>query len=173
MRVFVPVSSLTAASPGPPITRWRCTGGCWITVGTSGIRKNQSTVPGAALSVLAGEVLYNLRSALDQAAWALIVANGGTPSPRSTYFPIARKPGAWPSMRGKYLKGASESAINMIERWQPVTLNPEHPDRNALALIDELGLIDKTPTALHFCLDIGRCRNFSGWRIGGFCWQAA
>ncbi|MCZ4566206.1 hypothetical protein [Rhodococcus erythropolis] len=105
--------------------------------------ENQSTVPGADLSVLAGEVLYNLRSALDQAAWALIVANGGTPSPRSTYFPIARKPVAWPSMRGKYLKGASESAINMIERWQPVTLNPEHPDRNALALIDELGLIDK------------------------------
>ena len=137
----MPVSSLTAASPGPPITRWRCTGGCWITVGTSGIRKIRALCR-CSLSVLAGEVstTFDLhwirRVGTDCREWWDTFTE-------KHLFPIARKPGAWPSMRGKYLKGASESAINMIERWQPVTLNPEHPDRNALALIDELGLIDK------------------------------
>src|ERR1700687_47569 len=36
---------------------------------------------------IVGEVVHNLRSALDHLAWQLVLANGGTPN-RATEFPI-------------------------------------------------------------------------------------
>lgn len=42
-------------------------------------------------SVIVGEILYNLRSALDHLAWQLVLADGKTPG-RSTQFPIRQTP---------------------------------------------------------------------------------
>src|SRR4051794_7588458 len=42
----------------------------------------------ASFSVILGDVLQNLRSALDHLFWLLTVANGKTPG-RDTYFPIS------------------------------------------------------------------------------------
>lgn len=105
-----------------------------------------STVPAppARLSVLAGELIYSLRSALDQAAWTLVEANGNQPSTKNTYFPIARKDdNQWLSMKGSYLRGMASAAVETIKQWQPIYLTPEHPNANALAILDELGLVDK------------------------------
>lgn len=43
--------------------------------------------PPLLLSVLVGDLVHNLRSALDHLAWQLVLANGGTPT-RATQFPI-------------------------------------------------------------------------------------
>ncbi len=42
-------------------------------------------------SVLAGELLYQLRSALDHLAWQLVLLDGGTPG-QQTQFPVLTKP---------------------------------------------------------------------------------
>jgi hypothetical protein len=46
--------------------------------------------PPPRLGVLLGDVLHNLRSALDHLMWQVTVLDGGTPN-RSTQFPIIRK----------------------------------------------------------------------------------
>jgi len=45
--------------------------------------------------LVVGEILYNLRSALDHLAWQLVVADGGTPG-ELTKFPIRKSPGKSP-----------------------------------------------------------------------------
>ncbi|MBY4401932.1 hypothetical protein HQO26_11475 [Rhodococcus fascians] len=97
----------------------------------------------AELPALAGEAIYSLRSALDQAVWSLILACGGTPNDKNTYFPIAKTEATWSSMEGNYLRGASSDAVEAIRAWQPVYRTPEEPLADLLALVDEFGLVDK------------------------------
>ena len=73
-------------------------------------------------SVRLGEILYNLRSALDQLVWQLVLANGQVPG-RHNAFPIVMSDKDWEEQaRGRWvLSGVSESAVNMIRRLQPYT----------------------------------------------------
>ncbi len=59
-----------------------------------------------------GEILYNLRSALDHLVWQLVLANGKTPG-RDNSFPIIKNEDDWQTQKtGKrwMLKGVSQSA---------------------------------------------------------------
>jgi hypothetical protein len=56
---------------------------------------NPPQVP-ASWSAIVGDLLHNLRSALDHLAWQLVLLTGGTPDPLKTVFPI-RYPGAVPA----------------------------------------------------------------------------
>ena len=69
-------------------------------------------------SIRIGEILYNLRSALDHLAWQLVLANGQTPGPH-TAFPIVDREPAWNSRRDRDLRGMSEPAIAQIRWLQP------------------------------------------------------
>lgn len=73
-------------------------------------------------SVRLGEILYNLRSALDHLVWQLVLANGQVPG-RHNAFPIVRSDEDWAKQaRGQWaLSGVSESAVTMIRRLQPYT----------------------------------------------------
>ena len=59
-------------------------------------------------SILIGEILYNLRSALDHLVWQLVLANGQTPG-RHNEFLIAVDQQTWLQGKGRALKGVSSS----------------------------------------------------------------
>ena len=74
-------------------------------------------------SVRLGEILYNLRSALDHLVWQLVRANGQRPG-RHNAFPIVKSDEVWGEQQAKTpwaLSGVSGSAVDMIRRLQPYT----------------------------------------------------
>jgi hypothetical protein len=61
-----------------------------------------------------GDLVHNLRSALDHLAWQLVLANGGTPTP-NTFFPIKSVRSGLANIDG----GIDASAASIIEGVQP------------------------------------------------------
>ena len=70
-------------------------------------------------SIRVGEVLYNLRSALDHLVWQLVLANGREPT-RDNQFPILNEEEEWTHSRTvKILKGISDENSKRIRSLQP------------------------------------------------------
>ena len=70
-------------------------------------------------SVHTGEILYNLRSALDHLVWQLVCANGQKPT-RAIQFPIIDDVDDWKrSSNGPQLAGLSDGARQTIRYLQP------------------------------------------------------
>lgn len=92
-------------------------------------------------AVVLGEMMFDLRSALDHLAHALVIAGGGTPTGR-TEFPIFRK--ADDSAVARKLRGASGKVLALIESFQPYVTRPGvTPERNPLWVVHELNRLDK------------------------------
>lgn len=96
-----------------------------------------------------GDILHNLRAALDHAAWALVLAEGGIPKRRAgsgrppTQFPIhVVEP---PEVRGFRLPdvtpGLSTEVRRVLEEVQPYGFRT--PQRAPLYLVAELNNVDK------------------------------
>jgi hypothetical protein len=73
-----------------------------------------------SVPVIAGDVVHNLRSALDHVAWQLVIINGGTPvepgtGRRATQFPILRDPPKQLEVAG----GISAAALEVVREAQP------------------------------------------------------
>lgn len=81
-------------------------------------RLRVDTPPPPRLSAMAGDVVHNLRAALDHLAWALVEANGGTPS-RGTEYPIASSKKDLPALAKGRLKGASNRSLQLTRRFKP------------------------------------------------------
>jgi len=97
-------------------------------------------------SLLAGEVVYHLRSSLDHLAWELVKANGGTPS-KKTAFPIyctdiRANEKELPRYEGK-IQGMSISAKAIIERLQPYHGRDTDPCSDPLWILHDLNNADK------------------------------
>jgi hypothetical protein len=88
-------------------------------------------------SAIVGDIVHNLRSALDQLAWQLVLLNGNTPG-RNTYFPIAlAKTGYGKQLRAS-LNGASDRARTLVRRLKP------YPEGNLiLSQVHALDVCDK------------------------------
>ena len=69
-------------------------------------------------SIRVGEVLYNLRSALDHLVWQLVLANGEEPT-RNNQFPILNEVDEWMNRTENKLNGVSEKHRQMIRFLQP------------------------------------------------------
>lgn len=69
-------------------------------------------------AAIAGDVVHNLRSALDHLAWQLVEANGNTPDHR-TEFPIGRDANDFNSRCLKKVKGASDPAVRLVASLEP------------------------------------------------------
>lgn len=82
-------------------------------------RLTKSAVIPTTISATAGDVIQNLRSALDHMVWLLVLANGGTPK-IFTGFPIAKSAEQYgsPEFRRK-IKGMRAEAINAIDAYKP------------------------------------------------------
>ena len=94
-------------------------------------------------SILIGEILYNMRSALDHLVWQLVLNNEQTPG-RNNKFPIAKSYQDWQREKIRTLKGASQRHQAMIGYLQPFTGGINLPfDVSRLKLLDDLGNIEK------------------------------
>jgi hypothetical protein len=99
-------------------------------------------VPHKAL-VVAGDVIHNLRSALDHVIWQLVLANGGTPT-RQTDFPIhlKRKP-------VRIVGGVSPTTQRLVEAVQPFNAETwEQPTTLPLAKLQHISNVDKHRTPI-------------------------
>ena len=83
------------------------------------VYRGENPIVPISWSVQTGEILYNLRSALDHLVWQLVCANGQTPT-TDNQFPIADDLDAWKrSSTRRRLKGISDGAKQAIQYLQP------------------------------------------------------
>jgi hypothetical protein len=95
------------------------------------------------LPPLVGDLLYNLRSALDHMVWQLVLANGGTPD-RKRQMPIGFSE-AWFNSKAKVqLAGVHDDATTAIRTFQPFRVSDEGQRKvDPLWLLSELENVDK------------------------------
>jgi hypothetical protein len=89
------------------------------------------------LALISGDVIHNLRSALDHLIWQLIIANGGKPNENAA-FPIWRSESKFKSSRPGYAKGVSKQALDLL-----YGLKPYKGGNDALWRIHKLDIVDK------------------------------
>lgn len=109
-------------------------------------------------SVIIGEILFNLRSALDLAIYELTVREQGVPLSK-TEFPVfddksvfseLKKDGTPTTRSGLYkIRGLSQKTIDCIEASQPYNIRQTGKE-SVLALLHEMNNIDKH-NRLHLC----------------------
>jgi hypothetical protein len=93
-------------------------------------------------SVVIGDAIHNLRSALDHLAWQLVLLNGAEPSVR-TQFPIYDDEAAFGTDHARRLyEGMSEADIETIRSVQPFR-QPAGEELHFLKVLQELSNIDK------------------------------
>lgn len=89
-------------------------------------------------SVVIGEILYNLRSALDHLVWQLVLLNGEIPG-RHNEFPIATDYEAWERKKANSLRGVSQRHQELIGGLQPFSVRIGVPIRAShLKVLDDL-----------------------------------
>lgn len=72
------------------------------------------------LRLAAGDVISNLRSALDHVAYQLVIQSGGGQKPtRKVYFPIANSPAEYLIVRSKNLKCLPHEVLEVFDNTQP------------------------------------------------------
>jgi hypothetical protein len=107
----------------------------------------ESTIP-----AIVGDVVHNLRSALDHLAWQLVsvgTASGETRTQgwEKIQFPIAHSLDSFVSMKGRATEGARREAIEFLDR-----LKPYKGGNDALWLLRQLDNADKHS----FILPVGK-----------------
>jgi hypothetical protein len=99
--------------------------------------------PDLTLSVIVGECLHNLRSALDHIVWQLVLANKQTPI-KENQFPICETPFGFKSQISRNrLRGVSVNAETLIENLQPYNTGKPDPQFHPLWVLNQLMNIDK------------------------------
>ena len=116
-------------------------------VGECRIVWHQATETPLRWSVILGEFLHNVRSALDHLARELVIANGGKPS-RDTAFPVYDTEDNFKGGAGSKIAGMETDAKAVIQELQPFNEWPEHPRQTTLWQINDLRNID-THRLLH------------------------
>jgi hypothetical protein len=91
-------------------------------------------------SAILGDVLQNLRSALDQAVWKLVEANGAQPD-RHNGFPFLLT--ARTEVLENQLRGCSGAARDAIAEFQPYHTGVGEVFGPLLYLVGELSRIDR------------------------------
>jgi hypothetical protein len=89
------------------------------------------------LTVISGDAVHNLRSALDHLIWQLILANGREPNEKAA-FPIWGSESKFKSGRPGYAKGVSKQALDLL-----YGLKPYEGGNDALWRIHKLDIVDK------------------------------
>jgi hypothetical protein len=93
----------------------------------------------STIAAIAGDVLQNLRSALDQLAYQLVIVGTGAPGPfRGIYFPIADDLAAYQASKTEKVKGMRPDAIAAID-----ALKPYRGGHEMLWRLHKLNIIDK------------------------------
>jgi hypothetical protein len=77
--------------------------------------------PPAEIGLITGDVIHNLRSALDHLAYQLVLVNGSTPS-KQTAFPIWDNASDYHAQRARRVTGMAQAAIDAIDVFEPYQL---------------------------------------------------
>lgn len=85
-----------------------------------------------------GDIIHNLRSALDYIAWQLVIKNGNVPDEGTTGFPIGDRANTFESFCGRKVKGASKKAIDLIK-----SLKPYKGGDIAFTILHKIDIVDK------------------------------
>lgn len=95
------------------------------------ITRSECEPPVERWALLAGDCIHSLRAALDNLIYSIAVAKHGIPPPDEEIlaFPIALKPNAFPSFKGKFSPGTLDDRIwQCLKGLQPdVRTNPDLP----------------------------------------------
>ena len=97
--------------------------------------------PPLRLGVIVGDVIHNVRSALDHLVWQLVLLNGGKPG-RDHSFPIADHPNDFAAQAVKRLDGVAPRHRAVIESVQPYH-GSGGPENTYLGLLSHLSNVDK------------------------------
>jgi hypothetical protein len=103
--------------------------------------------------VLLGEILHDLRSALNHLAWQLVLVNGRTPN-RRTEFPIFKDRYRFVKDAPAKTRGMSPSVLTKIESLQSYNSGRDKAESNALWLLHELNAQDKHRLVLPLVLGL-------------------
>jgi hypothetical protein len=96
----------------------------------------------ATISLVAGDIFYNLRAALDQLVWCLAKSRGTPSYPIGTQFPILEQRD--PDRFARQTAGVSTQALAIIETLQPYnTPNSADIPNHLLWRLNKLCNIDK------------------------------
>ncbi len=111
--------------------------------GTVTVRLRRNMPLPVELSVAFGELLYELRAALDNCLYAVaVLASGQNPPPNAARleWPIRLTPAEWKNQAARYQYLPSEIA-DALEAIQPY--RAQLPDWNCLAILHELARVDR------------------------------
>lgn len=100
-------------------------------------KQNGDAPDPSPLALIFGDMLYNLRAALDYITWQLVLANGGQPG-RHTSFPCVSDPAKWNDAAARTLRDIDQLWVAEIAKLQP--FDPSHtgdPEHHPLALLDQ------------------------------------
>jgi hypothetical protein len=130
-------------------------------------REELITLPRIPIEVFAisGDIVHNLRSALDHLAYQLVWANtGNEPTSRLIEFPIAKDFATYKSEKTRKVNGMRPEAIEAIDR-----LKPYKGGNDFLWRIHELDNIDKHRTLFTVARDY---TFFADWFPGDYWFKA-
>jgi hypothetical protein len=96
--------------------------------------------PPRRFGVLIGDVLHNMRSALDHLAWQLVLLNGSQPG-RATAFPILDSPADYQRAAPRMLAGIAPSHAAEIKSVPP--FNSPFGSADVLSVVRDLSNSDK------------------------------
>jgi len=95
------------------------------------------------LSTVVGDVVFNLRSALDNLVCGLIRKKDSTAPCKKSQFPICVSTDRWEKDSEKWLKGVEPDAQKIIKGLQPCFKDYGKPEDDPLAVLNTLGNMDK------------------------------
>jgi hypothetical protein len=102
--------------------------------------------PTPVLGVVVGEIVHNLRSALDHLVWQLVILNGKKPraGPAGNSWPVAITSDEWRKARTSKLWGVKDRHRTIIGKVQPYKAGPPVKARRTIpAQLADLSNIDK------------------------------
>jgi hypothetical protein len=103
-----------------------------------------TTEPAKSLSLITGQIINNIRSALEYVAFQVYLVAGGTPDGKladKVAFPIVNTADPWDSVVKKKVPGIWSEAADLMKAAQPFSQTGE--DVNALPTLRGLGGTDK------------------------------
>jgi hypothetical protein len=103
----------------------------------------EDSIPPIRLSVLLGECVFNLRSALDNLVCGLIRTKDSHAPCKGTQFPINSTKDQWEKNWQKHLKGVEPAAQKMVRDLQPCFRMSAVPENDPLSILNVLCNSDK------------------------------
>ncbi|MFC8436012.1 hypothetical protein [Streptomyces sp. NPDC057253] len=105
-------------------------------------------------SLILGDFLYSLRSALDACVWEFAHADGARPSkPKMLQFPVVRDRADWERARRERLQTVPTEIAERIEMLQPFNRPPSEVNKDPLICLTELNNLDKHRSSIDVSVD--------------------